>query len=200
MKEANEDGFNFGGAWHSDWSFQPEPPAFTLLWSVDVPPQGGDTMWSNQQLAYETLSDGLRATLDGSSTWCTAPAGRTAPTACWRARAQGRSMQINTTDDALAEHVHPAVPTHPESGATALFVNPTYTVRFDGWSVADSAPLLQHLYAHSTRDAFTCRFRWTANTLAIWDNRSTQHNALNDYRGHRRELHRTTVAGTAPRR
>lgn len=199
VKEANENGFNFGGAWHSDWSFQPEPPAFTLLWSVDVPPQGGDTMWSNQQLAYETLSDGLRATLDQldvvhSAGWAYSADGVLARSA------QGRSMQINTTDDALAEHVHPAVLTHPESGARALFVNPTYTVRFHGWSVADSAPLLQHLYAHSTRDAFTCRFRWTANTLAIWDNRSTQHNALNDYRGHRRELHRTTVAGTAPRR
>ncbi len=199
VKEANENGFNFGGAWHSDWSFQPEPPAFTLLWSVDVPPQGGDTMWSNQQLAYETLSDGLRATLDQldvvhSAGWAYSADGVLARSA------QGRSMQINTTDDALAEHVHPAVLTHPESGARALFVNPTYTVRFDGWSVADSAPLLQHLYAHSTRDAFTCRFRWTANTLAIWDNRSTQHNALNDYRGHRRELHRTTVAGSTPRR
>ncbi|MFM2078162.1 MAG: hypothetical protein RJA49_2052, partial [Actinomycetota bacterium] len=114
--------------------------------------------------------------------------------------AQGRSMRINTSDDALAEHVHPAITVHPETGNEALFVNPTYSVRFDGWSAADSAPLLQHLYSHSTRDAFTCRFRWTANTLAIWDNRATQHNALNDYRGHRRELHRTTVGGAPPSR
>jgi len=199
VREAQEGGFNFGGAWHSDWSFQPAPPAFTLLWSVDVPAVGGDTMWSNQQLAYETLSDGLRNTLDGldvvhSAGWAYSADGVLARSA------QGRSMQINTTDDALAEHSHPAVPTHPESGAKALFVNSTYSVRFDGWSAADSAPLLQQLYAHSTRDAFTCRFRWTPNTLAIWDNRSTQHNALNDYRGTRRELHRTTVAGTAPTR
>ena len=197
VREADEGGFNFGGAWHSDWSFQPAPPAFTLLWSVDVPSVGGDTMWSNQQLAYETLSDGLRNTLDGldvvhSAGWAYSADGVLARSA------QGRSMQINTTDDALAEHSHPAAPTHPESGSKALFVNSTYSVRFDGWSVADSAPLLQQLYAHSTRDAFTCRFRWTPNTLAIWDNRSTQHNALNDYRGTRRELHRTTVAGTAP--
>jgi taurine dioxygenase len=199
VKEADEGGFNFGGAWHSDWSFQPAPPSFTLLWAVEVPPHGGDTMWSNQQLAYETLSDGLRRTLDGldvvhSAGWAYSADGVLAR------NAQGRTMRINTTDDALAEHVHPAVITHPESGAKALFVNPTYTVRFAGWSAADSAPLLQHLYTHSTRDAFTCRFRWTANTLAIWDNRSTQHNALNDYRGYRRELHRTTVAGSAPSR
>ncbi len=199
VREADEGGFNFGGAWHSDWSFQPAPPAFTLLWSVDVPAVGGDTMWSNQQLAYETLSEGLRNTLDGldvvhSAGWAYSADGVLARSA------QGRSMQINTTDDALTEQSHPAVPTHPESGAKALFVNSTYSVRFDGWSAVDSAPLLQQLYVHSTRDAFTCRFRWTPNTLAIWDNRSTQHNALNDYRGTRRELHRTTVAGTAPTR
>ena len=199
VKEAAESGFNFGGAWHSDWSFQPEPPSFTLLWSVEVPPQGGDTMWSNQDLAFDTLSDGLKTTLMDldvvhSAGWAYAADGVLARTA------QGRSMRIDTSDDALAEQVHPAVPTHPVSGRSTLFVNPTYTVRFAGWSVADSAPLLQHLYTHGTRDAFTCRFRWTANTLAIWDNRSTQHNALNDYRGHRRELHRTTVAGGAPTR
>lgn len=199
VKEAHETGLNFGGAWHSDWSFQPEPPSFTLLWSVDVPPFGGDTMWSNQELAFRTLSDGLQDTLRSlrvvhSAGWAYAADGILARTA------SGRSMQIDTTDDALVEQVHPAVPVHPVSGHEVLFVNPTYTVRFDGWSAADSAPLLQHLYTHSTRDAFTCRFRWTANTLAIWDNRSTQHNALNDYRGHRRELHRTTVAGGSPTR
>ena len=199
VREATESGFNFGGAWHSDWSFQPSPPAFTLLWSLQVPPHGGDTMWSNQELAYQTLSPGLRAMLDQtdvvhSAGWAYSADGVLARTA------SGRSMQIATSDDALAEQVHPAVTTHPETGRKALFVNPTYSVRFDGWSAADSAPVLQHLYTHGTRDAFTCRFRWTADTLAIWDNRCTQHNALNDYSGHRRELHRTTVAGAAPRR
>ncbi len=195
VKEADEGGFNFGGAWHSDWSFQPAPPSFTLLWSVEVPPHGGDTMWSNQELAFQTLSDGLQDTLRGLSVVHSAGWAYSADGVLARS-AQGRSMRINTTDDALAEHVHPAVTVHPETGNEALFVNATYSVRFDGWSAADSTPLLQHLYTHSTRDAFTCRFRWTANTLAIWDNRATQHNALNDYRGHRRELHRTTVAGT----
>jgi taurine dioxygenase len=197
VKEADERGFNFGGAWHSDWSFQPEPPSFTLLWSVEVPPQGGDTMWSNQELAFDTLSDGLKTTLMELDV--VHSAGRAYSTDGFLARtAGGRSMSIDTSDEALTEHVHPAVITHPDTGRSALFVNPTYSVRFGGWSVADSAPLLQHLYQHSTRDAFTCRFRWTANTLAIWDNRSTQHNALDDYRGHRREMHRTTVAGDAP--
>ena len=199
VKEADEGGFNFGGAWHSDWSFQPEPPAFTLLWSLEVPPHGGDTMWSNQELAFDTLSPGLQSTLEGldvvhSAGWAYSADGILAKSAA------GRTMRIATSDDALSEHKHPAVPIHPDTGRKVLFVNPTYSVRFDGWSAADSAPLLQYLYTHSTRDAFTCRFRWTPNTLAIWDNRCTQHNALNDYRGFRRELHRTTVAGTAPAR
>lgn len=198
VREADETGFNFGGAWHSDWSFQPAPPAFTLLWSIDVPPHGGDTMWCNQELAYETLSTGLQAVLDElrvvhSAGWAYSADGVLARTA------HTRSMRIATSDVALAEHVHPAVTTHPETLRRAVFVNPTYSVRFEGWSVADSAPLLQYLYMHSTRDAFTCRFRWTPNTLAIWDNRCTQHNALNDYNGYRRELHRTTVAGAPPR-
>jgi taurine dioxygenase len=198
VREASEAGFNFGGAWHSDWSFQSAPPAFTLLWSLEVPAHGGDTMWCNQELAYQTLSPGLQAVLDDARV--VHSAGRAYSSDGYLARsAPGRSMRIATSDEALAEHVHPAITTHPETGHRALFVNPTYSVRFDGWSEADSAPLLQHLYTHSTRDAFTCRFRWTPNTLAIWDNRCTQHNALNDYAGHRRELHRTTVAGTPPR-
>jgi taurine dioxygenase len=197
VREASESGFNFGGQWHSDWSFQPEPPAFTLLWSLEVPPHGGDTMWANMALAFDTLSPGLRETLSTlravhSAGWAYSSNGVLARTA------SQRSMQIATSDEALAEHVHPVIVTHSETGRQALFVNPTYTVRFDGWSAADSAPLLQHLYAHATRDAFTCRFRWTPDTLAIWDNRVTQHNALNDYAGFRRELHRTTVAGNTP--
>ncbi|MFZ4810037.1 MAG: TauD/TfdA dioxygenase family protein [Ilumatobacteraceae bacterium] len=197
VREASESGFNFGGQWHSDWSFQPEPPAFTLLWSLEVPPHGGDTMWANMALAFDTLSPGLRETLSTlravhSAGWAYSSNGVLARTA------SQRSMQIATSDEALAEHVHPVIVTHPETGRQTLFINPTYTVRFDGWSAADSAPLLQHLYAHATRDAFTCRFRWTPDTLAIWDNRVTQHNALNDYAGFRRELHRTTVAGSTP--
>lgn len=198
VKEASEvKTLNFGGAWHSDWSFQPAPPSLTLLHAAEIPPAGGDTLWSNQYLAYETLSPGLRATLDGlravhSAGWAYSANGVLARTA------GTRSMQIDTTDDALAEHEHPVVVTHPDTGRRALFLNPTYTVRFAGWTAAESKPLLDHLYAHSTRPEFVCRFRWSERVLAIWDNRVTQHLALNDYDGFRRELFRTTVAGTVP--
>lgn len=198
IKEASETRtFNFGGSWHSDWSFQVAPPSLTLLHARDVPPYGGDTLWANQYLAYETLSAGLRSTLDGlvavhSAGWAYASDGVLA-------RSQSsRTMQIDTTDDALAEHEHPVVITHPRTGRRALFLNPTYTVRFAGWTEAESKPLLDQLQRHATRDAFVCRFRWSNDVLAIWDNRVTQHNALNDYDGFRRELYRTTVAGTVP--
>lgn len=197
LAEADESSpINFGGAWHSDWSFQAEPPKYTVLMAKDIPPYGGDTIWSCQYTAYETLSPGLRQTLDGlrvvhSAQRSYAPDGSLAKTA------KGRTMKITMDEDAYDEYVHPAVVVHPETGRRALFVNPTYSIRFDGWSHADSQPLLNHLYAHSTAPGLTCRLRWSADTITIWDNRCTQHNALNDYRGFRRELHRTTVAGTA---
>ncbi len=200
IKEADEpSSFNFGGAWHSDWSFQAAPPSYTVLYGRDIPPHGGDTLWTSQYLAYETLSEGLRTTLDGldvvhSAGWSYAADGILARTA------KGRSMEIDTTDDALAEQIHPAVITHDRSGRRCLFVNQTYSVRFDGWTRDESLPLLNLLYDHATREHFTCRLRWEPNTLTIWDNRCTQHLALNDYRGHRRELLRTTVAGTKPER
>ena len=186
---------NFGGGWHSDWSFQSAPPKYTVLMAREIPPYGGDTLWACQYRAYETLSEGLRATLDGldvvhSARRSYAPDGALARTAT------GRTMRITTDDRARDEQVHPAVIVHPETGRRALFINQTYSIRFDGWSEADSRPLLDHLNAHATSPAFTCRLRWTADTITIWDNRATQHNALNDYRGFRRELHRTTVAGT----
>jgi len=198
VKEADEGGFNFGGAWHSDYSFQPAPPSFTLLWSVDVPPHGGDTIWSNQALAFDRLSAGLQATLRSLRAVHSAGSAYSADGFLART-ATGRTMQIDSSDAALAEVLHPVVATHPESGREVLFVNPTYTTRIDGWTALESRPLLDMLFAHSVREAFTCRFRWTPDTLAIWDNRITQHLAIDDYRGHRREMYRSTVGGAPPR-
>ncbi len=198
VKEAAESTIhNFGGSWHSDWSFQPKPPAYTILRAHDIPPHGGDTLWCSQYLAYETLSDGLKTTLDSldvvhSAGWSYSASGILARSA------NGRSMQIDTTDDALEEHCHPAVITHPRSGRRSLFVNATYVLRFDGWTKAESRPLLDILYEHATQEHLTCRLRWRPGTVTIWDNRCTQHLALNDYTGFRRELFRTTVAGTTP--
>jgi taurine dioxygenase len=191
------DVLNFANAWHSDLSYLPAPPAYTLLHAWDVPDHGGDTVWSNQYLAYETLSKGLTATLDGLD--AVHSAGMAYGTGGLLDQFKDyTSMAIAPSEDAYAEHVHPVVTVHPVTGRRALYVNPVYTTRFAGWTKDESAALLAHLHRHSINENFTCRLRWSVRTLAIWDNRCTLHNALNDYSGVRREMYRTSVKGTTP--
>ncbi len=191
------DTLNFANAWHSDLSYLPIPPAYTLLHAWDVPDHGGDTVWSNQYLAYENLSRGLKSTLDGLG--AVHSAGLAYGTGGLLDEVKDlTSMAIAPSPEAYAEHVHPAVTVHPVTGKRALYVNPVYTTRFAGWTKEESAALLGHLYRHSINENFTCRLRWSVHTLAIWDNRCTMHNALNDYSGVRREMYRTSVKGTPP--
>jgi len=191
------DVLNFANAWHSDLSYLPEPPAYTLLHAWDVPHHGGDTVWSNQYLAYEALSSGLRKTLDGLR--CVHSAGMAYGTGGLLDQFKDfSSMAIAPSDEAYAEHVHPAVIVHPVTGRAALYVNPVYTTRFEGWTKEESQALLGQVHRLSINENFTCRLRWSVKTLAIWDNRCTMHNALNDYSGVRREMYRTSVKGSAP--
>jgi len=191
------DVLNFANAWHSDLSYLPEPPAYTLLHAWDVPHHGGDTVWSNQYLAYEALSSGLRKTLDGLR--CVHSAGMAYGTGGLLDQFKDfSSMAIAPSDEAYAEHVHPAVIVHPVTGRAALYVNPVYTTRFEGWTKEESQALLGQVHRLSINENFTCRLRWSVKTLAIWDNRCTMHNALNDYSGERREMYRTSVKGSAP--
>jgi len=192
-----DDVLNFANAWHSDLSYLPAPPAYTLLHAWEVPDHGGDTVWSNQYLAYETLSGGLRDTLRGLR--AVHSAGMAYGTGGLLDKYKDyTSMAIAPSPDAYAEHTHPVVTVHPVTGREALYVNPVYTTRFEGWSKEESAALLEHLHRHSINENFTCRLRWSVKTLAIWDNRCTMHNALNDYSGVRREMYRTSVKGAAP--
>ncbi len=191
------DVLNFANAWHSDLSYLPAPPAYTLLHAWDVPDHGGDTVWSNQYLAYDSLSHGLKATLDGLR--AVHSAGLAYGTGGLLDQVKDlTSMAIAPSPEAYAEHVHPAVTVHPVTGKRALYLNPVYTTRFEGWTKEESAALLAHLHRHSINENFTCRLRWAVHTLAIWDNRCTMHNALNDYSGVRREMYRTSVKGTPP--
>jgi taurine dioxygenase len=192
-----DDVLNFANAWHSDLSYLPAPPAYTLLHAWEVPDHGGDTLWSNQYLAYETLSGGLRRTLEGLH--AVHSAGKAYGTGGLLDQTKDlTSMAIAPSPEAYAEQVHPAVTVHPVTGRRALYVNPVYTTRFQGWTKEESQSLLSHLYRHSINENFTCRLRWSVKTLAIWDNRCTMHNALNDYSGVRREMYRTSVRGAAP--
>ena len=194
IKEPGDE-LNFANAWHTDLSYLPSPPAYTLLHAREVPSHGGDTVWSNQYMAFETLSPGLRSTLQQLR--AVHSAGMAYGTGGVLDKVKDlTSMAIEPSPEAYREHTHPAVIRHPVTGRAALYVNPVYTTRFEGWSPAESQTLLAHLYRHSINENFTCRFRWAAGTLAIWDNRCTMHNALNDYSGMRREMYRTSVKGT----
>ncbi len=198
VKES-DDALNFANAWHSDLSYLPAPPSYTLLHAWDVPDHGGDTIWSNQYLAYETLSSGLKSTLAGLN--AVHSAGMAYGTGGLLDKVKDlTSMDIAPSAEAYREHVHPAVISHPVTGRSALYVNPVYTTRFEGWTPFESQSLLDYLNRHSINENFTCRLRWAVHTLAIWDNRCTMHNALNDYSGVRREMFRTSVKGAEPKR
>jgi taurine dioxygenase len=197
VREASEEqGFTFGGLWHSDFSFLPEPPMGSILHAIEVPPYGSDTIWANQYLATRTLSRGLRATLQGLD-------GVHSAINAYSPKMQGihdmfAGMTVKTSSDAERMQSHPVIRVHGETGREVLFVNAQYTVGLEGWAAHESKPLLDLLFRHSTQEAFTVRWRWEAGDVAFWDNRCVQHMVMADVRGHRRYMHRTTVAGEAP--
>lgn len=198
VKEADETKrLNFGGNWHTDWSFLETPPSFTLLHARELPPFGGDTLFANQVLAFEGLSTGLQALLKSLQAVHSArrPYG---PNSHLANKSHLRSMKIKTGVEALAEFLHPVVRQDPQTGRNALYVNKGYTIRLADMTEAESAGLLGYLYTHSVRHEFVIRVSWKVNTLTIWDNRALQHFAVNDYDGYRREMHRTSVMGEKP--
>jgi taurine dioxygenase len=184
---------NFGGIWHSDTAYLDVPPMASMLVAREVPAAGGDTEFANMYLAYETLSPGLRRVLDGLVAINSSAAADVSKTREDRMRDSARA-------DARREYTaaHPVVRVHPETGRRALYVNVAHTVRFERMTEAESAPLLKFLFHHQIRPEFTCRFHWRPGSVAFWDNRCAQHNAINDYQGHRRLLHRITLAGDKP--
>lgn len=184
---------NFGGIWHSDTAYLDVPPMASMLIAREVPPAGGDTLFASMYLAYETLSEGMRRLLDGLVAVNSSAKADVTRTREDRTRDRPR-------DDARREYVasHPVVRVHPETGRRALYVNVAHTVRFEGMTEEESAPLLEYLFRHQVRPEFTCRFRWRPGSIAFWDNRCTQHNPVNDYHGHRRLMHRITLAGDRP--
>ena len=184
---------NFGGVWHSDTTYLPEPPMATLLVAREVPAAGGDTIFANQYLAYDALSDGMKRVLAGQRGVASSAKADSSRTREDRIRSDGSAEARKVL---IAEH--PVVRTHPETGRKALYVNRAHTVCFAGMTEEESAPLLEFLCNHQVRPEFTCRFRWAPGSLAIWDNRCAQHYAMNDYHGQRRVMQRITLAGDLP--
>lgn len=193
VKEPHEE-VNFGGVWHSDTAYLDEPPKATMLLAREVPPIGGDTMFANQQLAWERLSDGMKtllAPLLGINSSVKSDGIRT------RVDRDVPPLEDSGKRGYVAHH--PVMRTHPETGRRSLYVNIGHTTCFAGMTPEESAPILHYLFAHQVTEEFTCRFSWQPGSLALWDNRATLHYPLNDYHGHRREMHRITLKGDRPR-
>lgn len=199
VKEADEGAaFNFGGAWHSDFSFLERPPSYTLLHAVDVPPVGGDTVWTSMVAALDQLPGDLREAVEQPGVRGVHTA-KDAYSPKMQALHDGLAhMDIRTDETANDQRCHPLLCTHPTSGKRVLFFNQAYVRDLEGTDPDATFVVLHRLHDHSTDHRFTVRHRWRDGDLVIWDNRATQHLALNDYAGHRRELHRTTVEGTVP--
>ena len=199
IKEPGDD-YTFGAVWHTDQMFNPEPAKATMLYAHEVPKSGGDTQFSNQYLAYETLSDPMKAVLENLKTFNVGDGFRRGVGKVNRKDryASNPKMQakIREPGNLPTESVHPLVRTHPETGRKSLYIG-SHTQNLFGFNESEADTLIDFLRDHSTRPEFTCRFRWEVGSLALWDNRCVQHQALADY-NERRRMHRITIAGDTP--
>lgn len=183
---------NIGGGWHTDHSYDHVPAMGSILIARETPPVGGDTLFACMYTAYDTLSDGLKQTLEDMKA-VHSSRHIFGEQSSYRDTMKDR---FSNPEDATQDAVHPVVITHPESGRKALYVNPGFTLHFDGWTATESKPLLDYLYVHAVQLEHTTRFQWAPGSIAFWDNRCTWHYALNDYHGTRREMHRITIEGS----
>ena len=198
-REPDERAPIFAETWHSDWSFLPVPPAGTALYGTIVPPVGGDTLFACGVAAWDALPEAERALLRGRRAVHSARRGYARDGMYGEHdRARGRSMAIRFGDEALAARLHPVARVHPETGRTALFVSPGYTLAIEGLPEDESADLLRRLFEHQKRPEFVYRHRWSPGMLLLWDNRRLVHAATGGYEGHRRLLHRITIAEREP--
>jgi len=207
IKEADSEvAMIFGSGWHTDSPFLPQPPAISMLYGVDIPPFGGDTMWANSALAYNMLSHMMQRTIEpfrvhmSMKNVVALAQASMAPdeSAIGRIAATKNGPLPEDMKRKVAGHFHPLVRTHPTTGEKGLYCDRTYAVGIEGMTEDESASILGFLVAHITQPAFTCRLRWAPKTFVIWDNRLCVHQAFNDHDGFRRELYRTTIAGETP--
>ena len=193
VKKDSDQEINIGGAWHTDHSYDQIPAMGSILLARETPKTGGDTLFANMYKAYESLSDGLKGTLESMNAYHSSRHVFGAHTGY----AEASNQRIGNPELATQDAIHPVIITHPESKRKALYVNPEFTVNFEGWTKEESQPLLSYLTEHSTRPENITRFNWEPGSIAFWDNRCTWHFALNDYPGEKRLMHRITVEGSA---
>lgn len=190
---------NFGGSWHTDQMFSPSPAMGTMLYAKEVPSAGGDTLFTNQYLAYESLSDAMKAIAGQLRTVCVGDNFKAANGMSRKERysRQMSEMKVKDPGDAITTSIHPLVRTHPETGRKSLYFG-GHVQTFDGMTDDESQPLMDFFMKQSIRPEHTCRVRWETGTLTFWDNRCTQHFAINDYPAETRIMHRITVCGDQP--
>jgi alpha-ketoglutarate-dependent taurine dioxygenase len=182
-----------GISWHTDVTFVERPPLGSILNAVVIPPAGGDTLFSDQQAAYDGLSPALQEFLAPLTAWHD---GRAQFGGLLKQRGSGEWDGKRFTE--LEPVQHPVVRTHPETGRKVLFVNPGFTTHIEQLARDESDALLQFLYAHSVKHEYTVRYHWTAGDLAFWDNRATQHAVSGDFAGQHRVIQRVTLRGDQP--
>lgn len=169
----------------------------TMLYALETPQSGGDTLFANMYKAYDDLSDGMKSMLDGLKALNSSEQKELGGRAQKMAKLDALKDTYVEDSEAL-ESIHPVVRTHPETGKKSLYVNGSHTVKFEGMSEAESKPILHYLFEHMKKPEYQCRFRWQPGSIAFWDNRCVQHLALNDYQGYRRRMHRITFEGDSP--
>jgi len=191
----------FGDGWHTDSPFLKQPPSISLLQSLDVPPYGGDTWWSNVELAYDLLSDKMKEVISDlkvhmSAAWVLQNVSKAKPV--MNDLSVGEIELTMDQQNMVKGSFHPLVRTHPVTGKKSLYCDCSYSMGIEGMTQQESKPLIDFLGWHATREEFNCRLRWEPNMLVIWDNRLCLHKAFNDYDGYRREMIRTIVNGEIP--
>jgi taurine dioxygenase len=191
------DEINFGGVWHSDTAYKPKPDMGTVLYGIDIPDAGGDTLFANTYLAYETLSEGMKAMLAGvigvNDSEALYPGGRAN-----RIDSLANMKGAYNEGAEPMQSEHPVVRTHPETGRKSLYISAAHTLHFKDMTIDESKPIIRFLDEHIHRPEFTCRLKWQPGTMAVWDNRCTHHFALNDYPGKFRRMRRVTIEGDVP--
>ena len=188
--------FNFGGGWHSDMSYAEKPPKATVLYAIETPEYGGDTLFASMTRAYEALSHGMQAMLDGVQAVFTAS--KVHGSSGFYGNADHPMSMKSDDEQAEKRWLHPVVRTHDETGKKAIYCDAPHVERFEDMRVSESNVLIEYLNEFATQESLTTRFRWRPGSLAMWDNRCVMHYALNDYAGHRREMNRITIKGEKP--
>ncbi len=191
---------NFGADWHTDTMYLEKPPRATMLYAVETPPRGGDTLYANTAAAYDRLSDGMKKMIDGLIGVSSGGLKnrKSGDRVAHLSRIGGLTTQ-NLDKATDFESRHPIVRTHPETGHKALYLSTLHTIRFDGFTDEESKPLIEFFTDQCVQPEFTCRVRWEPGQLTVWDNRTVLHNAINDYHGYRRQMRRLTVGAEVPR-